>query len=788
MFSIIRFIQLKFKKPRWWPASTSIVAFSLALLITTRFNAAEIIPPTPAAIFDLRSLGYTPLSNAARLGGAANVSVDFLDRTRLLVTFNPKRMFKRLPECPTTHADRLVHAVVFDISSGRAVKETDWYLHDSDRYVWNLGSGRFLLRRLNKLYQVDSDLNQKLVFDSPKKLVWISVTPDYSQILVEASDDAVLDQVPTQNKDLPPDHGRMKISFLDSHSFNVQHTITAKTPILLEATKSGFGDVVKNGDVWLVRFGVSAGNRINLTRVKARKAPNLLYSSSSTLLVGRCSTSEAMYNVSAFTIAGKFLWRQRWKDCRHSPVVRRSEDGSRFVISSVVPWDEPTPTPGSNGSDGEDDLLRQSVQVLETASGGSVFSMRATPAVMDGENVALSPDGRSLAALADSAIALYSLPEPASGEAGLYSAITADPELKDLLANFGSSAGKDEPLEISNGREPADPVKSELPNHGPRNHGPSENAPPENDAPSANPATTGDAGTPDARPKTAGRIEGKTETTIAGPSLAGVAEEPPPAIVLRSLTQIVAVDVVITDGKGNLIRNIPQDEFAVTEDGKPQAVRYFQEYSDSNQAASTAAAETEKLPVLPPNFFSNATQPTGADSTTVILFDLLNTPPEDQARAQAELIKFVKAKPPGLQFAIYTLARQLQMVQGFTKDGDMLLTAAKGKKGSLRYRVMADSDTMIHQAIETANHIVTQNPNEFKYQIDTLKELQAEGRAEDADRRMYQTIGAFAQLARALSGIPGRKNLVWLSGSFPLAIFPTSSGSFSGPLAPTATI
>jgi hypothetical protein len=53
---------------------------------------------------------------------------------------------------------------------------------------------------------------------------------------------------------------------------------------------------------------------------------------------------------------------------------------------------------------------------------------------------------------------------------------------------------------------------------------------------------------------------------------------------------------------------------------------------------------------------------------------------------------------------------------------------------------------------------------------------QSEARVLDADRRMMVTVDAFAQLARYLSGIPGRKNLVWLSGSFTLGISPDTSG------------
>ena len=38
--------------------------------------------------------------------------------------------------------------------------------------------------------------------------------------------------------------------------------------------------------------------------------------------------------------------------------------------------------------------------------------------------------------------------------------------------------------------------------------------------------------------------------------------------------------------------------------------------------------------------------------------------------------------------------------------------------------------------------------------------------------RVQYTLSAFDQLARYLSGMPGRKNVMWLSGSFPVAVMP----------------
>src|SRR6185369_11963556 len=134
----------------------------------------------------------------------------------ILLTYNPKKLFQRSPDCPPSHNDRMIHAAVFELPSGNVVKETDWYLHDVRRYLWPLSSGNFLLRRLNKLYEVDSDFRERLVLDSPQPLVWISVTPDGKQIITETS------QEPAPAGDHAKSEQRVKISFMDAETLVVQ--------------------------------------------------------------------------------------------------------------------------------------------------------------------------------------------------------------------------------------------------------------------------------------------------------------------------------------------------------------------------------------------------------------------------------------------------------------------------------------------------------------------------------------------------------------------------------------
>src|SRR5262249_60393469 len=163
--------------------------------------------------------------------------------------------------------------MVLALPGGAVVKEADWYLHDSRRYVWRLDDGRVLLRRLNKLYEVDSNLNERLLFDSPQDLLWVSVTAEGKQSVAEtgslAPPPAPVNKVgETKGKE------RVRISFLDSRTGGVQRSIDVRGMTKLEATSSGFADVRKQASNWLVEFGDA-----NITRVKARRVPNLLYSS-----------------------------------------------------------------------------------------------------------------------------------------------------------------------------------------------------------------------------------------------------------------------------------------------------------------------------------------------------------------------------------------------------------------------------------------------------------------------------------------------------------------------------
>jgi VWFA-related protein len=743
---------------------TSLIFFSTLVFVLrghSQGNPASsesAAPVKPASQINLSSIGYQGLAGMARMASQSNISLDFVDDDHVLFTFDPKKLFTRLPECPPSHDDRLVHAVIFQVSSGKAVKTANWYLHDHKRYVWPLGSGQFLLRRLNSLYIVDSNLKEKLLMTSPKEFLWLTVTPDGKQIIVETADNET-----TSKKKPDPAKAKkqlVKIEFLDIASLTVQRTIKSEGIVTLEGTSTGFADVSHgmSGKIWLIRFGPTTRQRENIARVRSQCVPDVFYSSSNTLLIGRCSATGSDYSVSSFTVTGHRLWHQRWSEHRYVPKMQRSEDGSRFAVSTLMHVEQ-TDSAAKPGDEDEDDAagrgLAQVIQVFDTGGGTSVLSVKISPVVLTAQNISLSPDGRRLAVLNESSLQSYDLPLMSADERSKYSAVKAD-----VPGLYMPSS--DTNLQVaSNEEEPA--------------YGAAESAP---DSAASDQA-------PDEKTPAAAPNKDSTPVPVAQPVAAADGKDKgvdPSLITFKASSRIVVVDVVITDRKGKPVKGLTQQDFQIAEDGKSQNVAHFEEFNRESDPAvpiqttpvatsssTPAGAAPETSAKLPANVYTNNSQERETGSSTMVVLDLLNTPLPDQARTREQLIDFLKKKPEALQMALCSLSTNLRLIQGFTHDENLLISSAKGKKGAVKAPPW-QSDSGMERSVQLARDLalVTGDTQSLQRAQNGLDEI----KAQDVDVRMHFTLDAFAQLARYLSGVPGRKNLVWLSGSFPLSIFP----------------
>ncbi len=219
---------------------------------------------------------------------------------------------------------------------------------------------------------------------------------------------------------------------------------------------------------------------------------------------------------------------------------------------------------------------------------------------------------------------------------------------------------------------------------------------------------------------------------------------------LRTNTRLVVVDVVAIDSKGQPVPDLKPADFTLLEDGKPQKISGFNFEHPGGAPAPTVQAQ------LPPSVVSNAPK-FQSNSLNVILFDTVNGEFAEHAYARDQLLKFLNTAELGRPVAIFALQNQLKLLHDFTTDNKSLSAAVA------KYRPPAQ--TINSESIESrASAFATR------------------GDYHTSERGIETTLNQLNALAKVLAGYPGRKNLIWLSESFPLTLYPESmgQGNFDG--------
>ena len=251
-----------------------------------------------------------------------------------------------------------------------------------------------------------------------------------------------------------------------------------------------------------------------------------------------------------------------------------------------------------------------------------------------------------------------------------------------------------------------------------------------------------------------------------------------PVPVIRTYSNIVVIDVVVTDSQGNPVKNLPASAFTLTEDKKPQTLRHFEEHDAPADGTRVAAA-----PPLPPGLFSNRPPAPENGPMNVLLLDYLNTPRMVQPHMHDQLVEYLKKAPAGTRIAVFGLSNRLYMLQGFTADMGVLKAALSYKKGPSPVSNLLRDPVQGGSANDTTlSSNLSGDPN-LDAASDAVKRFEAV-RTSDYERLQAQaTLAAFDQLARYLVAIPGRKNVLWFSAGFPLDVQPDVNSPTAGGIA-----
>ncbi|MDT4967103.1 MAG: hypothetical protein QOJ64_1840 [Acidobacteriota bacterium] len=237
--------------------------------------------------------------------------------------------------------------------------------------------------------------------------------------------------------------------------------------------------------------------------------------------------------------------------------------------------------------------------------------------------------------------------------------------------------------------------------------------------------------------------------------------------VVRVTTNLVQVDVTVTDKNGRQVTDLRPEEFEVFEDGRPQALTNFSYIGlDANAAASQPSSGAVKprdknaLPVPPVRL-----RPEQVRRAYALVVDDFGMDFTSMYFARKALQKFVDEQmQPGDLVAILRTTSGIGALQQFTSNKRQLHAAIDRIRWIPRYGKHLTAFSFGSEEEESAPIDGSRPQLKSSPLGDSLNEM------EDFREEMFKvgTLAALEYITRGLKELPGRKAVILITGDLPM--------------------
>jgi len=231
-------------------------------------------------------------------------------------------------------------------------------------------------------------------------------------------------------------------------------------------------------------------------------------------------------------------------------------------------------------------------------------------------------------------------------------------------------------------------------------------------------------------------------------ALAAFAQQP----TFRTEANLVVVDVAVRDRAGHDMPDLKKQDFVVLEDGKPQTISVFEFQQLSSEPLPHAPALAERPQAPPVRSKAIAVSKPGhvqyQDRRLMVLFfDLSSMQPAEQVRARKAALRFVEQNMTASDMvAVMTFSTDLQVVQDFTSDRDLITAAVRSFSSGEGSDLAIAADTGDSDNGEDTGAAFVADETEFNIF--------------NTDRKL----SALETASRMLAALPEKKALVYFSG------------------------
>ncbi|HWR17406.1 MAG TPA: VWA domain-containing protein [Terriglobales bacterium] len=232
-----------------------------------------------------------------------------------------------------------------------------------------------------------------------------------------------------------------------------------------------------------------------------------------------------------------------------------------------------------------------------------------------------------------------------------------------------------------------------------------------------------------------------------------------PVATFSSRTELVLVPVVVHDGNGGHVPGLTANQFELLDNNKSRSLKVFEEVKP--EVSTTNALRNDR------EFGNYVLDQKSARRVTIIVLDVLNTPRLEQLRARNAVIRYLKDHVSNTEpTSLMVLSRNgLRQIHGFSTNMEVLARSVKQAKSELSNADVgpfAQSESLgetggLFSEVQALDQIVADKVNKG---YESLKQRES----------INITSAAFEVIARAYTGVPGRKALLWVTGGFELPL------------------
>jgi VWFA-related protein len=245
------------------------------------------------------------------------------------------------------------------------------------------------------------------------------------------------------------------------------------------------------------------------------------------------------------------------------------------------------------------------------------------------------------------------------------------------------------------------------------------------------------------------------------------------AFVDRIEVTVANLVVYITDKKGRAITDLTKDDFEIFQDGDPKQISNFKLYTDEVIRHQFSSPDAGLMPATTP--VPDAEAPAGPIPVHLVLYiDNENIDPLDRNRVLSQTREFVRTSlHPPAQMMVVAYQRSFEVLQEFTSDPDQVLAAMRSVR---RYTGgHSERDSTRRDIIDKIKRIKEENRSgggsnvgqQLGGEWSEVYNLIDNFAKETANNLLF-TLDSLRQVITSLSGLPGKKGIIYVSNGLPM--------------------